>query len=219
MDISIHSKYKVKEVRDLTDSTYVVRMNRYGMEFQAGQNLNLGLAGDTEKRDYSIYSGVNDDYLEILVKEVDDGLVSKQLKRLNPGDQLEIDGPFGFFILKDKDIESKKFLFIASGTGIAPFHSIMRSHQGLDFKLIHGVRFSEEAYEKTDYPSGRYISCVSKDKKGDFSGRVTDYIRQNPIDKDTLCYLCGNVNMIYDVFDILKEQGVPSENLHAEVYF
>jgi len=96
MDISIHSKYKVKEVRNLTESTYVVRMNRYGMEFQAGQNLNLGLAGDTEKRDYSIYSGTKDDYLEILVKEVKEGLVSKQLKKLKPGDQLEVTDLLGF---------------------------------------------------------------------------------------------------------------------------
>jgi ferredoxin--NADP+ reductase/benzoate/toluate 1,2-dioxygenase reductase subunit len=219
MDISIHSKYKVQEVRDLTGSTYVVRMNRYGLEFQAGQNLNLGLAGDTEKRDYSIYSGTGDEYLEILVKEVQEGLVSKQLKRLKPGDHLEVDGPFGFFTLKEEEIDTRKYLFIASGTGIAPFHSIVRSHPGLNFKLIHGIRHANEQYEKTDYPAGRYTSCVSQDNKGDFHGRVTDYMRKNPVDKETLCYLCGNVNMIYDVFDILKEQGVPSGNLHAEVYF
>ncbi|MCF8367475.1 MAG: hypothetical protein K9G76_00440 [Bacteroidales bacterium] len=219
METIINNKYKVQSVRDLTDSTYVVRINRYGMQFKAGQNLNLGLAGDTEKRDYSIYSGINDDYLEILVKEVDEGLVSKKLKRLNPGDQLEVDGPFGFFTIKEEDENSRKFLFIASGTGIAPFHSIMRSHPGIDFKIIHGIRYSNEAYEKTHYPKGNYISCVSQDKKGDFIGRVTDYVKQNPVNKDTLIYLCGNVNMIYDVFDILKEQGVPSENLHAEVYF
>lgn len=219
MDISVHNKYKVKEVRSLTNSTYVVRINRYGMEFQAGQNLNLGIAGDTEKRDYSIYSGIHDDYLEILVKEVEEGLVSKQLKRLKPGDQLEVDGPFGFFTLKENERETRKFLFIASGTGVAPFHSIMRSYPRIDFKLIHGIRYANEAYERTHYPEGRYISCVSKNKGGDFNGRVTDYIKKNPLDKDTLCYLCGNVNMIYDVFDILKEQGVPSENLHAEVYF
>ena len=219
MDISIHSKYTVRAVRNLTPSTYVVRMNRYGMEFKAGQNLNLGLAGDTEKRDYSIYSGVNDDYLEILVKEVKDGLVSKKLKRLNPGDRIEVDGPFGFFTIREEDINTKEFLFIASGSGIAPFHSLARSHPGLNFKLIHGIRYTEEAYEKEHYPRGRYISCVSKEKNGDFQGRVTDYVKQHPISKDTLVYLCGNVNMIYDVFDILKEQNVPSENLHAEVYF
>jgi ferredoxin--NADP+ reductase/benzoate/toluate 1,2-dioxygenase reductase subunit len=219
MDISIHSKYKVREVRNLTESTYVVRMNRYGMEFKPGQNLNLGLAGDTEKRDYSIYSGIDEDYLEILVKEVEDGLVSKQLKRLKPGDQLEVDGPFGFFTIKEKDLHNRKFLFIASGTGIAPFHSITRSHPDINYKLLHGIRYLKETYEKQDYPSDRYISCVSQEEGGDFKGRVTEYIRQNPLDKETLCYICGNVNMIYDVFDILKEQGVPSENLHAEVYF
>ncbi len=219
MQTITNNKYKVQSTRDLTDSTYVVRMNRYGMQFKAGQNLNLGLAGDTEKRDYSIYSGVHDDYLEILVKEVDEGMVSKKLKRLNTGDQLEVDGPFGFFTIKEEDIETKNFLFIASGTGLAPFHSIMRSHPELKYKVIHGIRYSSEAYEKSHYMDGKYVSCVSKDSKGDFNGRVTDYVKQYPVNKDTLIYLCGNVNMIYDVFDILKEQGVPSENLHAEVYF
>ncbi|MCD4729700.1 MAG: hypothetical protein K8R74_03805, partial [Bacteroidales bacterium] len=185
----------------------------------AGQNLNLGIAGDVEKRDYSIYSDENDAYLEVLVKEVEDGLVSKQMKSLQSGDKLEVDGPFGFFTLKTEELDSKKYLFIASGTGIAPFHSIAQTHPNLNFKLIHGVRYSNEAYEKEHYPSDSYVSCVTKDNSGDFKGRVTDYLKVNPVDKDTLCYLCGNVNMIYDAFDVLKEQGVPSGNLHAEVYF
>ena len=49
METITHNKYKVDHVRDLTDSTYIVRMERNGMEFQPGQNLNLGLAGDTKK--------------------------------------------------------------------------------------------------------------------------------------------------------------------------
>jgi ferredoxin--NADP+ reductase/benzoate/toluate 1,2-dioxygenase reductase subunit len=194
-------------------------MEKKGMVFRAGQNLNIGLLGDTEKRDYSIYSAESDDYLEILVKEVEKGLVSKKLKKLKPGDLLEVDGPFGFFTIKNEDIETKKFFFIASGTGIGPFHSMVKSYTGLNYTLLHGVRKREEAYEKNHYSAGRHISCLSKDKKGDFHGRVTDYLRQHPSDPETLYYLCGNVNMIYDSFDILKEQGVPSGNLHAEVYF
>lgn len=219
METITNSIYKIQQVRHLTNSTYVIRMDRGGMQFIAGQNLNLGIAGDVEKRDYSIYSGEKDNYLEVLVKEVEDGLVSKQMKSLQPGDQLEVDGPFGFFTLKPEEITSKKYLFIASGTGIAPFHSIAQSHPKLNLKLIHGIRNSNEAYEKEHYQSGRYISCVTKDDKGDFKGRVTEYLKVNPVDKDTLCYLCGNVNMIYDAFDVLKEQGIPSGNLHAEVYF
>jgi ferredoxin--NADP+ reductase len=219
MEPLIKRLFNVQGVRLLTNSTYILRMDRKEIIFKAGQNLNLGLAGDAEKRDYSIYSAEGDDYLEILVKEVDDGLVSKKLKKLKPGDKLEVDGPFGFFTIKEEDILKQKFLFIASGTGIAPFHSMVRSYPGLNYTLLHGVRKRKETYEKDQYPTGRYISCVSKDKKGDLHGRVTDYLRQNPVSHDTLCYLCGNVNMIYDAFDILKEQGVPSGNLHAEVYF
>lgn len=219
MQTITNSIYKIQQIRHLTNSTYVIRMDRGGMKFIAGQNLNLGIAGDTEKRDYSIYNGESDNYLEVLVKEVEDGLVSKQMKKLKPGDKLEIDGPFGFFTLKPEDIDTKKYLFIASGTGIAPFHSIAQSHPNLNFKLIHGIRHSNEAYEKEHYPEGKYVSCVTSDDKGDFKGRVTDFLKSNPVDNETLCYLCGNVNMIYDAFDVLKEQGVPSGNLHAEVYF
>lgn len=211
--------YLVKGIRELTDSTYVVTMERNGLDFKAGQNLNLGLVNDPERRDYSIYSGENDKELEILVKEVKGGLVSKKLKWLNEGDRIDSEGPFGFFTIKDEDLKNKKFLFIASGTGVAPFHSMARSYPDLDYTLIHGIRYSSEAYDKQNYPKERYISCVTGDNNGDFHGRVTDYLKQNPVDKETLCFFCGNVNMIYDAFDILKEQGVPSGNLHAEVYF
>ena len=148
METITNSIYKIQQVRHLTNSTYIIRMERGGMKFVAGQNLNLGISGDVEKRDYSIYNGEKDDFLEVLVKEVEDGLVSKQMKSLKPGDKLEVDGPFGFFTLKPEDIDSKKYLFIASGTGVAPFHSIAQSHPNINFKLIHGIRFSNEAYEK-----------------------------------------------------------------------
>ena len=209
----------VKGIRELTDSTYVVSIEKNGLSFTAGQNLNLGIKGDTERRDYSIYSAEQDENLEILVKEVDNGLVSKKLRRLKEGDKLDVDGPFGFFTIKKELRNTKKFLFIASGTGISPFHSFALTYPQLDYTLIHGIRYSYEAYEKDHYQKEKYISCVTADENGDFKGRVTDYLKQNPVDKNTLCYLCGNVNMIYDAFDILKEQGLSSENLFAEVYF
>lgn len=49
METITHNKYTVKEIRDLTPSTYVVRLERNDMKFMPGQNLNLGLSGDTEK--------------------------------------------------------------------------------------------------------------------------------------------------------------------------
>ena len=146
--------------------------------------------------------------------------VSKKLKRLKPGDPINFENPVGYFVLQDEDIKKRKFLFIASGTGIAPFHSYIRSYPNLDYKLLHGVRYADEAYEKEAYSKDRLILCTSRDEKGDFHGRVTDYLRQNPVEeKDTLCYFCGNCEMIHEAYDILLKQGVPSGNLFAEVYF
>ena len=142
MEISVNTMFTVLGVRHLTNSAFIIRMDRKGLKFIPGQNLNLGLTGDTEKRDYSIYSAVDDDFLEILVKEVEDGLVSKKLKKLQPGDHIEVDGPFGFFTIADDDRAAKKFVFIASGSGIAPFHCFAGSYPGLDYKLLHGVRNS-----------------------------------------------------------------------------
>ena len=216
MDNSVIS---VKAVDYLTPTTYILRLEKKNLNFQAGQYIALGLPGDTEKREYSVYSGENEAHLEVLIREVEEGLVSKQLKSLKPGSDVEIDGPFGFFTLNHHQRNSRSFLFIASGTGVAPFHSYVKSYNNIDYRLLHGVRHMDEAYGKKDYHDDRYILCTTRDTRGTFHGRVTDYIQSNPVNKDTLCYLCGNSDMIHDAYDILTEQGVPSENLHAEVYF
>ena len=212
-----NSIVRVQGIRNLTNSTFVVRLDRGGLEFQAGQYISLGLPGEAEKREYSIYSGTGEDYIEVLVKEISEGMVSKQLKHLHPGSHAEMDGPYGFFTLEE--IEGRHLVFIASGTGIAPFHSYVRSYNGLDYRLIHGVRYGDEAYEHDTYEPDRYILCTSRDNKGDYHGRVTDYIRSHPQPDGTDFYLCGNSRMIHEVYDILQGFHVGTDRIHAEVYF
>ena len=60
--------------------------------------------------------------------------------------------------------------------------------------------------------------CVKR-KGGDFSGRVTEYLRSNKIDKKARYYLCGNSEMINDVYDILSETGINGSNIVTEVFF
>ena len=213
------NQHKLLETRKLTDSTYVLRMERRGLAFRSGQHILLGEAESIHNREYSVYSGENDDYFEVLIKEVETGMVSKQLKKLLKDDKLQIEGPLGFFTIESELIKSEEFLFVATGTGIAPFHSFSRSYPHLNYQLLHGVRKANEAYESKHYPAEKYTLCTSQDEKGDFKGRVTDYLRQNPVSKDTHCYLCGNFEMINEVFDILEKQGVPPQQVHAEVYF
>ncbi len=215
-DVRIH---EVVSVRHITESTYILRLVRNGLEFTPGQYVRIGKKGNIDKRDYSIYSSTEEDFLEVIIREVQDGTVSKSLKQCNPGDRIELEGPFGFFRINEEIRDKGNFLFIASGTGISPFHSIIKSYPGIDYQLLHGVRYGDESYGQQDYTPERLILCTSRDASGDYFGRVTDYLRENPVSENTLCYLCGNVEMINDVYDILEEQGVPSDNMHAEVYF
>jgi len=211
--------YRIHQVKHLTESTYILRFDKNGMDFTPGQHLTLGLTGDSQLREYSIYSPNNVDYLEVLIKEVESGTVSRRLKKLQQGNVVNVEGPFGFFTLDEKKISTSKYLFIATGTGIAPFHSIVNSFPELNYKILHGVRFGNEQYESNQYPKDRYISCVSRDNSGNFHGRVTDYLSKNNIDSDTLVYLCGNYEMIHAVYDVLTTKGLSPDNIRTEVYF
>lgn len=194
-------------------------MERDGLEFQTGQFITLGMNGNVNRREYSVYSGEGDDYLEVLVREVEGGKVSGKLKQLKTGDYLEVDGPFGFFKFDPATFKSQKFLFVATGTGISPFHSFVRTHPGLDYQLIHGVRYGHEAYDHHDFDSERTVLCTSGDDGGNFSGRVTDYLYGQKVNQETNCFLCGNSEMIYEIFDMLTAKGVPVSNIFSEVYF
>ena len=211
--------HKIQSIRNLTDSTYIIRMEKNNFNFRSGQYLSLGLPDDVNMREYSIYSGSNEPYLEVLIKEVKEGDVSVMLKKTKVGQALNVEGPYGFFTLKEKDIESREFLFLATGTGISPFHSFVKSNPTLNYNLIHGIRIGSETYEKESYSKERYTSAVSQDSKGNYHGRLTEYLKTLNPKPDTLCYLCGNVDMIHDAYDILQEKGIPVDQIHSEVYF
>lgn len=189
------------------------------MEFQTGQFILLNCIGDVDHREYSVYNGESDNFLEILVRAIEFGKISGKLKRLKPGDEIGVDGPFGFFRFDPEKFLPPKFLFIATGTGVSPFHSFVRTYPDLDYQLIHGVRFGSEAYDRADFEKEKIALCTSGDENGDFYGRVTDYLSGKEIDTNTQCFLCGNSEMIYEVFDILTGKGVPVSNIFSEVYF
>ncbi|SHF66080.1 ferredoxin--NADP+ reductase/benzoate/toluate 1,2-dioxygenase reductase subunit [Mariniphaga anaerophila] len=212
-------KHKIIAVRHLTKSTFVLRIERKGLPFQTGQFVILRRPGTIEQREYSVYSGEQDDYLEVLVREVTSGKVTPRLKKMKPGDELEIDGPHGFFRFQPTLFPVQKFLFLATGTGISPFHSFVKTYSELNYKLVHGVRFREEAYEHQIFEKQKITLCTSVDKTGDFNGRITDYLCTQELDNDTQCFLCGNSAMIYEAFDILTGKGIPVRNIYSEVYF
>jgi len=219
-DIKIdESFYRIGEIRPLTNETFSLKMPKARFHFKAGQHISLGIYGDYQSREYSIYSGENDQNLEVLVKEVQNGYFTPKLRKLNVGDLVEIQGPFGKFGMDPAMAQTGKFVFIASGTGIAPFRSIIRTYPKIDYTLIHGVRYSNEAFDRKEYASDRYILCTSRDSSGTYQGRLTGYLKIRTFVPETHFYLCGNSDMIFDALEILKEKGFERDQIHCEVYF
>jgi ferredoxin--NADP+ reductase/benzoate/toluate 1,2-dioxygenase reductase subunit len=216
---SMIAPYTVSEIRNLSDASYVVRFSRRDMKFKPGQHLVVGVLGKSEAREYSIYSGRDEEFIEILVREVEGGVVSKKLRELNEGNTLEVNGPYGFFLADAQPVENKKYLFIASGTGIAPFHSFIKTYPDSDYFIIHGIRTIDETYDKETYKPGRYLSCTSRDNNGDFHGRLTEFLKTMEIEPGTLIYLCGNSDMVFESIDILHSKGISNSHIHTEVYF
>ena len=214
--------HRVLGNRDVSDSVFVLRLERGDLAFQPGQWINLGRAGSLQRREYSIYSPPSADFLEVLVKEVEGGAVSRDLRRCRAGDALEVDGPHGSFCI-DPGV-SGRFLFVGTGTGISPFHCLVLSHAGLDYELLHGVRSPRELYDHEAFDSKRFVACISGSghSAGEMRlhpGRVTSFLSKNPVEPTRLCYLCGNSDMIYECYAILRGFGVAPSRIFAEVYF
>jgi ferredoxin/flavodoxin---NADP+ reductase len=210
-----NSMRRVLGLRSLSYKAYVLRMERGEMTFVPGQHITLGLHGDTDLREYSLYSAPGEPFLEVLITETDPGLVSRKLRRLLPGDRVAVNGPYGFFVLPQDN--TARVLAVATGTGIAPFHSMCSAFPERDILVLHGIRETSEAYDRRDYR--QYVSCTSRSTDGDFHGRVTAYLQDYELAEDTYVYLCGNCEMIYAVYDMLQAKGLPPEQIKTEVYF
>jgi len=213
------SLHKLIEFEELTPETFVLHFDRVGFQFTPGQYVVLRNPETGEGREYSIYSSDKEDRLSFLIREVEDGDFSRYLRHLKTGSDIQIEGPRGFFVLDEKVKDGHPTLFIATGTGISPFRSFVRSYPSLNYRLLHGVHFADEAYAREAFKPYRYCLCTSREESENYFGRVTFYLKENPVEKDTICYLCGNSDMIEEVTDLLEQFGISAENIRSEVFF
>ena len=203
----------------MSPGVFLLRFDRQRLLFEPGQHVSLGLTGSPARREYSIYSGIGDDFLEVLVREMPGGTVSEVLARCQPGDALSVEGPYGLFVTDPEERSRASYLFVGTGTGISPFHCMARSYPAIDYLLLHGVRTVEELHGQRQFEKARCTACISGGEGGDFHGRVTRYLESHPVEPSRRCYLCGNGAMIDEAFAILRGQGVPRDRIFSEVYF
>lgn len=120
----------VTSVTHWTDSLFSFRVTRpQSLRFRSGEFVMIGLLGDNGKpllRAYSIASPSWDEELEFYSIKVQDGPLTSRLQHIQPGEQIILrPKPVGTLVL-DALLPGKRLWFFATGTGLAPFASLMR---------------------------------------------------------------------------------------------
>jgi benzoate/toluate 1,2-dioxygenase reductase component len=191
-----------------------------GFVFVPGQGIRL--SGSSLEREYSLISAPDDDHLSICVQVVEKGAFSPQLARLGAGSNLSFSGPHGYFIFQPSE---HPVVFVATGTGIAPFVSMARA--GITgFTLLHGASSMEDLhYRRVVQPAaGRYLGCVTRERFGHsfpswgYHGRVSDFLKKEIPVMTYDFYLCGNRAMVRDVASRVDE-SFPGSRVFFEVFF
>ncbi|MDD5184168.1 MAG: FAD-binding oxidoreductase [Paludibacter sp.] len=209
---------KVHSIRTISHGVFVLGFN-HDFNFKAGQVIAVDLVPDGQPRLYSIASGEKEDLMEILFDEKKNGKLTPFLSVLKPGDSVYVSEPFGTFTTV-----AEKGYWIASGTGVAPFVSMVRSGLGLNKMLIHGGKLDENFYFSNlleKLMPERYIRCNSQQEDTKyFRGRLTKWLQNQPyLDTDVPYYLCGSAEMVVEVRDLLIARGIPFRNIISETYF
>ena len=215
---------------DFTDLCSTVRHFRFSVPeaftFIPGQFVITDImAGEKKfKRSYSIASDpIEKGILELCVKKIEGGIGTHYYFSLQKGDTITLNGPFGGF--KVKDIGCAQ-IFVATGTGIAPFRSMIPDtlrksaqavylfagyrHEGNE---LYGEGF--RALEKK-HPNFHYTPAISQPRQGT-GQRVGDALSEHSLPHADY-YLCGLKAMIEDVTGLLLAKGVPRERIYFERY-
>jgi ferredoxin--NADP+ reductase len=209
--------------------------------FQPGQYATLGLMGPQGKlvqRPMSVSSSADrlDEY-EYFIRLVEGGAFTPLLWERKVGDPINMKGPKGKFLLQGDD---HRCVFIASGTGLAPFMSMIDTlrdrGEERDVVLLHGVSYDydlawrgelEELEGSNHFPL-RYVGTVSRPQHcpewHGCTGRV-ETIVEGQLDEHGLgpenatLYLCGNPEMITAVEEVAERRGFPPEQVRKELYW
>ena len=241
--------YNARLVRrdDETDSLayFWVRFDGDPTPFEPGQYMTIGVMVDGKivQRPYSVASppiAAGTDGYEFYVRLVQGGTFTPLLWRMPIGQGMRMIGPKGKFVLRPED--ERTHIFISSGTGNAPFVSMMRQMladgaprravflNGVSHGHELGYRDIVEGWERSgEYPV-TYIPTVSRPNdpiNAAWMGRTgrVESILEPVLDElgltpaDSIAYICGNPDMILSAEETLLARGYPEEQVHKELYW
>ena len=224
---------RVVENRHWTESVFSLRVGGAQLRFQAGQFVRIALdvGGERVARAFSFVNPPDDPMLEFYGVIVPEGLLSPPLARLKAGDELYVaPNPAGFLILAEvPDVET--LWLISTGTGLAPFLSILRTptpwQRFRNVVVVHAVRHARELVYRDVISAtpAKYVSFVSREAApGSLAGRVPAAIADGRLEAaagvaltaaNSHVMLCGNPQMLKDVQATLALRGMKKHRRRA----
>jgi ring-1,2-phenylacetyl-CoA epoxidase subunit PaaE len=229
-----------KDTRDAVVVEFGVPENlREAFAFTQGQYLTLrtAIAGQEERRSYSICASPFSGKLRVAIKRVDDGVFSSWAHgALQAGDELEVASPQGRFFVALDPSSTRNYLAVAAGSGITPVLSLIETTLQIEphsrFTLVYGNRsagstmFREELQHLKDRYLDRlaliFVTSRERQEIDAFNGRIDRErmleLCKGWIDLDATDYvfLCGPETMMDGVAHALRERGFPPEHTIVE---
>lgn len=197
--------------------------------FLPGQYVQVNIPGTDLQRAYSFSSAPGAKQAEFVVRNVPNGRMSHFLSHLaQPGQAISFSGPYGSFYLRPAQ---RPMLFLAGGTGIAPFLSMLEtlkdSGSPFPIRMVFGVSNDEDlvALDQLEathvqMPAFEYRTCVAATQSAHpRKGYVTEHIETEWLNNGEVdIYLCGPVAMVNAVRDWLKRSGLSPANFYFEKF-
>ena len=229
----------ITDVRPWTDSLFSFRTTRdRGYRFVPGQFARLGVPGEAEGsivwRAYSIASAAHDEHLEFFSVVVPGGQFTSRLAKLKEGDAIHVERKSYGFLTTDRFEAGRDLWMLATGTGLAPFLSILHDFQTWEsyenLVLVQSVRTQAElayedliaGFEGSEYYGEfahklRYVRIVTREPvPGALGDRVTKLLSNGVLEANvglgldhdrSRLMLCGNPEMVEDSRKLLVERG------------
>ena len=201
------------------------------LAFTPGQFVSLKemLGGKKITRPFSIASAPDGNRFEICSNLAGESEFLPHLFAMKPGDTVEMAAPVGFFVLRNPGREA---IFVATGTGIAPFRSMLHTYLGRGYTgkltLIFGVRYEHsvmyrEEFEELDnhHPNFHFWPTLSR-PGAEWTGR-TGHVQKHVLNaiadrRDVDVYPCGLKPMVEDVCALLHGIGFDRKQIIFEKY-
>ncbi len=221
----------LKSVERLSGTTIGFTLEGAGaLSFLPGQYVNVLVPGTEARRSYSFSSPPSAETQSFLVRDIKPGLMSTFLREKGqPGTPMEFVGPSGSFYLREI---RRPLLFLAGGTGLAPFLSMLgrlaeTGAGGQPVHLVYGVTNDAdlvgvdqlEAFAAR-VPGFTFSTCVAAEGSAHpRKGYVTAHIEPGHLNGGEVdVYLCGPPPMVDAVRSWLAEQGVTPANFYYEKF-